>query len=135
MAWFVGIIILDEESIVIEALAIKTKPVSRNQLLRYLYPMKSDDQILESLLAGGLIGATLGALLSKDKEDGDTIGAIAGAAILATYRANEQAMQSNVPVMIEENGKIYLLHPGGQKEFIRQLPKSTILIQNQYKLK
>jgi hypothetical protein len=44
-------------------------------------------------------------------------------------------MQSNVPVMIEENGKIYLLHPGGQKEFIRQLPKSTILIQNQYKLK
>ena len=97
--------------------------------------MKSDDQILESLLAGGLIGAALGALLSKDKEDGATIGAIAGAAILATYRANEQAMQSNVPVMIEENGKIYLLHPGGRKEFIRELPKSTVLIQNQYKLK
>jgi hypothetical protein len=97
--------------------------------------MKSDDQILESLLAGGLIGAALGALLSKDKEDGATIGTIAGAAILATYRANEQAMQSNVPVMIEENGKIYLLHPGGRKEFIREIPKSTVLLQNRYKLK
>jgi hypothetical protein len=97
--------------------------------------MKSDDQILESLLAGGLIGAALGALLSKDKEDGATIGTIAGAVILATYRANEQAMQSNVPVMIEENGKIYLLHPGGRKEFIREIPKSTVLLQNRYKLK
>ena len=97
--------------------------------------MKSDDQILESLLAGGLIGAELGTLMSKDKEEGATIGAIAGAAILATYRANEQAMQSNVPVMIEENGKIYLLHPGGQKEFIRELPKPTVLLHNRYKLK
>ena len=33
--------------------------------------MKSDEEILQSLIAGGLIGAALGALLSKNREDGD----------------------------------------------------------------
>jgi hypothetical protein len=98
--------------------------------------MKSDDQILKYLLEGGWIGPVLGAILLRDHEEEiETNGAIARAAILATYRANEQAMQSNVPVMIEENGKIYLLHPGGRKEFIREIPKSTVLLQNRYKLK
>ena len=82
-----------------------------------------------------MIGAALSTLMSTDKEEGATIGAIAGAAILATYRANQQAMQSNVPVMIEENGNIYLLHPGGRKEFIREIPKSTVILHNRYKLK
>lgn len=98
--------------------------------------MKSDDQILEYLLEGGRIGPDLCAILFNDHDEEIEInGAIARAAILATYRANEQAMQSNVPVMIEEKSKLYLMHPGGQKEFIRDLPKPTVLLQNHYILK
>jgi len=47
---------------------------------------KEDDEILESLILGGIIGAGLGTLLSKEK--GTVIGAVAGVAVLASYKAN-----------------------------------------------
>ncbi len=97
--------------------------------------MKTDEQIVESLVAGGLIGASLAALLSKNKEEGATVGAIAGAALLATYRANEQAVKTNVPVMIEENGKLFVLHPEGRKEFIREIPRKPFHLQKRFKLR
>ena len=58
--------------------------------------MKNDNEIFESLIAGGLVGAALGVLVSGKKE-GATLGAIAGATILATYKASQQAMQTNLP--------------------------------------
>jgi hypothetical protein len=97
--------------------------------------MKRDDQILESLIAGGVIGAAFGALFSKDTEEGITLGAIAGAAILATYRASEKAKQANISVLAEENGKLYEISAGGQKRYIRDLPKQVTLPMKNYKLK
>jgi hypothetical protein len=97
--------------------------------------MKRDEQILESLIAGGVICAALGALISKDTEEGATLGAIAGAAILATYRASEQAKQANLSVLAEENGKLYEISSGGQKRYLRDLPKQVTLPRKKYKLK
>lgn len=97
--------------------------------------MKQDEEILESLIKGGLIGAALGALLSKNKENGATIGALAGAAILATFRANEQAMQTNVPMFIEENNTLYEIKADGSKHFVRYIAKPNQQLPKRFKLK
>lgn len=91
--------------------------------------------MLESLIAGGVVGAALGALLAKKKEQGATLGAIAEAAIVATYRANEEAQKANVPVMFEENGNLFVLHPDGTKEFIKEIPRKPFLKGNRFKLR
>jgi Glycine zipper 2TM domain len=96
--------------------------------------MKNDDKILESLIAGGVVGAALGALLSKDKEPGAILGALAGAALLATFKANQQAIQTNVPMYIEENGSLYQV-TAGTKKFIRKIEKPTTKIEQRFKLK
>lgn len=95
----------------------------------------NDTNIFKSLIKGGLIGATLGALLYKNREEGVTIGALAGAVILATYKANIQAQKTNIPVYVEEEGKLYEIQPGGSKHFIKDLPKSKVLYNKHFKLK
>ena len=95
----------------------------------------NDENIFQSLITGGLIGAALGALVSKNKEDGATIGALAGAVILATYKANEQAQKTNLPVYVEEDGKLYAIQPGGKKTFLKIIPKPNITISEHFKLK
>jgi hypothetical protein len=98
--------------------------------------MKNDEEIFESLIAGGLIGAALGALLSKNNGGGGaTLGALAGAAILATFKANEKAMQMNMPMYVEENGKLYQIQPGGIRKFIRKIDKPSVKLQEHFKLK
>jgi len=96
--------------------------------------MKNDDEIIQSLIAGGIIGAALGALASNDKEEGAVLGALAGAAILATFKANEIAMKSNLTMYVEENGELYQIQPGGSKQFIRTIEKPTIQLQKRFKL-
>lgn len=97
--------------------------------------MKNDEEIFESLIAGGLIGAALGALLSKNKGDGATLGALAGAAILATFKANEKAMQTKLPMYVEENGNLYQIQQGGNKKFIRKIEKPAVKLKENFKLK
>ncbi len=97
--------------------------------------MKKDDEIVQSLIAGGLIGAALGALLSKKKEDGATLGAIAGAALLATFKASEQAKQSNLPMYVEEDTNLYRVHPNGEKVFIKKIVKPNHKLPKRFKLK
>jgi hypothetical protein len=96
--------------------------------------MTRDEEIFESLLTGGVIGAALGALLSN-KSEGAGIGALAGAAILATYKANEQARKTNVPLYIEQDGKLYELQPGGGKKFIRNIQKQGNKLPSHFRLK
>lgn len=97
--------------------------------------MKNDDEIIESLIAGGLIGAALGALLSKRKGDGATLGALIGAAILGTFKANEKANETHVPMVIEENGKLYRINADGSRQFLRDIEKPSIRLQENFKLK
>ena len=97
--------------------------------------MSREDNTIESLVAGGFIGAALGALLSKDKEDGAMIGALLGAVFSATFAANQNAKKTNVPVYVEENGKLYVIEPGGEKHFIKDLQKPAIKLRGHFKLK
>lgn len=97
--------------------------------------INSDESILQSLIAGGVIGAALGALISKDKGEGAIIGALEGAAILATFKANEQAQEKNLPVYVEEDGSLFEIQPGGGKRFIKSIPKPSVKIPEHFKLK
>lgn len=96
--------------------------------------MNDDNEIVETLIAGGVIGAALGALLSKNNGDGTILGAIAGAALLATFKANEQAQKTNMPMLFEEDGKLYETQPGGNKKFIRAINKPKVKLSANFKL-
>ena len=97
--------------------------------------MKNDEEVIQSLIAGGLIGAALGALVSKNKEEGATLGALAGAVLVATSRANEKAMQTKLPMYVEEKGSLYQIQQDSTKKFIRKIEKPTIKLNENFKLK
>lgn len=87
--------------------------------------MSTQSDSIEKLIAGGLIGAALGALLAEDKEEGATIGAILGAAFSATHEANKAALQTKEGVLVAQEGKLYRIYPNGDKEYIKDLPQSN----------
>ena len=93
--------------------------------------MNKDREILESLIVGGLIGAALGALIGNDKNNSG-IGALAGAAILASLKANEKAQKTNIPLLIEEDNALYELSADGSKKLIKLLPKSNSIIPKKF---
>jgi hypothetical protein len=97
--------------------------------------MENDEEILQSLIKGGLIGGALGALLSKNQEEGATIGAIAGAAILATFKASERARLINIPMCFEENGNLFQIQQDGRKVLIKAIEKPSEKLPQNFKLK
>lgn len=97
--------------------------------------MNNDEEIVESLIAGGVIGAALGALLSKNKEGGTILGAIAGAAILATFKANEAAKKTKIPMFIEEDDALYEIKADGSKRFVKNIEKSGRQLPKTFKLR
>lgn len=96
--------------------------------------MKEEITPLDSLIKEGLIGPFLGAILSKDKEEGADIGAILRAAISATQRANEVALKTNVLLYVEENGDLFEVSPSGKKRFVKHLPKPSRNYPNKFHL-
>lgn len=95
--------------------------------------MKSNKDI-EALITGGLIGSGLGALLSKDKEDGAVIGALLGAVFTATQIANKKAKQTNKPIFEVSEGKLYKILPNRQRQLIKELPKTTRIWEEEFNL-
>ncbi|MFM9839509.1 MAG: hypothetical protein ACKVOQ_14665 [Cyclobacteriaceae bacterium] len=95
--------------------------------------MKNDNEIIESLIAGGIIGAALGALITNNK-NGAGLGAIAGAAILATFKANELAKKMNFPLIVEENNTLYQIEKDGTKRLLKQLSKPSIHVAENFTL-
>jgi outer membrane lipoprotein SlyB len=94
--------------------------------------MSQNEEIIQSAIIGGLIGASLGALINK--KDGGAIGALAGAVLLATVKANENAKKTNVPVLIKENDSIYEINANGEKRFIKTIQHFKRNIPQTFKL-
>jgi len=94
--------------------------------LLYLCSMtQKENDIIKSLLTGGIIGNALGVLLSKTKGAGAALGALAGVAILASVQANENAQKTEIPLVLEEDDALYEVHSDGTKKLIKRLPKKT----------
>ena len=96
--------------------------------------MRNEDDNIQRLVTGGILGAAIGALLSKDKEDGAFIGALLGAAIAATTKANEEAKKTNIPQLVQEDGKLYEINTAGEKIFIKELRKTNSHLPEYFKL-
>lgn len=96
----------------------------------------SDDNLLESLLQGGLIGEGLIALLSNREkaEENFSIGAIVCAAILASYKANLNAKKINLPVYEKLGNSIFAIYPDGMKKFIKKNEPIKINNPSRFKL-
>lgn len=90
---------------------------------------------LKSLIESGLIGAALGASLSKDKSNGALLGFLIGAAFSATLQANEKAKQQDLPILEAINGSLYKIFPNGEREFIKDLPKAMKQWDQEFQLK
>ena len=75
--------------------------------------MKNDNEIVQALIEGGVVGASLVTLLTKNTEQSTPLGTLASAAILATSKANEAAKKTNISMFFEEDGILYKTLPGG----------------------
>lgn len=82
------------------------------------------DNIINDLIKGGIIGTALGALITNEKK-GVGIGAIAGAALFASLKANENAKKTNIPILIQEQDSLFKIMPNGDRIFIKKYQNLT----------
>ena len=100
--------------------------------------MKKDDDILKEVISMGSLGSMLIALLTKEKKATATItvlGLLASVAILASYKASKKALQTNLPILFEEDNILYELQTDGSKKIIKTLPKASSNIPGTFTLK
>jgi len=84
---------------------------------------KKKQEIIEGAIAGGVMGAALGSLLTG-KGKTTLISAITGAAIGASIKALKEAKKLEVPVLYEEDGTIYRVFSNGDREVVKELKKT-----------
>jgi hypothetical protein len=87
--------------------------------------MKNDDEILETIINNGKIGPSLQFLLSKNESKETLLSSIASAAIIASYKARQRAIQTQIPFIEEIDGTLFLIEPNGEKRFIKKIQKSN----------
>lgn len=78
---------------------------------------------VEKGIEKGLTGSALGAFITGKKSN-TIISAMVGAAVGASIKAFQEAVSVKAPVMYEEDGALYVVHPDGSIEFVKQ--KETI---------
>ncbi|MEI1278942.1 hypothetical protein V6Z05_11500 [Leptospira venezuelensis] len=97
---------------------------------------QEDDKILENIIAGGLLGAGLTALL-KDRKANNTeiaLGALLGAVVLASVNAKEKAKENNQDVLIRRGNELFRRTPDGREIFVRSLPPRRLNFPAEYDL-
>lgn len=96
---------------------------------------REDEETLNNLIKGGLLGAGLTALLKRQVDGEDiAVGAILGAAILASFKASERAKEAKIPVLVQEGNSLYWKHSDGRKEFFKELPNNSKHLPTYFKL-
>ncbi|MBL8677298.1 MAG: hypothetical protein JNJ47_07795 [Alphaproteobacteria bacterium] len=89
------------------------------------------------LVAAGVIGAALGALISDKKNRGENslLGAIAFIAIMASLKAGEKAKRSSLSTIVEEDDAIYKVSSSGKRKFIKQIDKEKRKVRENFILR
>ncbi|TGK87961.1 hypothetical protein EHQ23_03690 [Leptospira bourretii] len=96
---------------------------------------QADEETLNNLIKGGLLGAGLTALLKQEADGEDiAVGALLGAAILASIKASERAKETKIPILVQEGDSLYWKHPDGHKEFFKKLPTDSNHLPPKFKL-
>jgi hypothetical protein len=84
----------------------------------------SNKEIIEKAILGGVIGAALGALFSKDAKS-TVSAAVAGAALAASISALSESQESGEEVLFVREGKMFKVFPNGKEVFIKNMPTSS----------
>ena len=89
---------------------------------------KERNKVIEAAIAGGAIGAVLGAIVTGKKKD-SFIAALVGAAIGASRIALDEAKELDVPVLYDRNGNREVIKKRNHKNriYIKKLPTSFSL--------
>lgn len=96
--------------------------------------MKSDAEILNALVADGIIGAALAALITNSKSS-RSLGALAGAALFATLRAHENARKTNIPLVIVEQNVLYEINADGTRKMLKKIPRTDQRVPKRFRLR
>lgn len=96
--------------------------------------MNSDEEILAFLIESGQIKNPIDDLSSKVEME-ENIEVLATSSILATYKANILAMQTNLPMLVVEGSALYQVQKGGIKKFIRYIEKPIAQLNEHFLLK
>ena len=97
--------------------------------------MNDESEIIKDLVVSGAIGAALGILITDDSQEGAIVGAIAGMALFATFKANNDAKKTQVPFFEQQNNVLYRIDANGEKHFFKMIEKSTVKLEKQFILK
>lgn len=96
----------------------------------------SEEELLQSLIKGGVIGGALGALLSdpKNRQENAVLFAVAGAAILASYQASQRAKATSLPVYKIKEGSLIKEHQDGRIEVLKDNIDFKSKIPNKFRI-
>ena len=96
--------------------------------------MKSNKRKIETLFTKGIIGKLLLEFILK-KHNGSGTDLIAQIAVFSSFEANKKALKTKLPVIIEEDHKLYEINSNGNKKFIKHLKRSGKTIPQDFILK
>lgn|SRR5574343_180535 len=94
---------------------------------------ESRDEKIENAIAGGIIGAALGAMLTG-KGDRSILAGLVGAAIGASITAREEAKELEQPLLYEDEGTIFRVYPDGHREVVKKLTRRRTNIPRNFRL-
>lgn len=96
--------------------------------------MLGNQNNINDFVLGGILGASLGACIADDQEEGAVFGALLGAAIAATASAHEKSKKIDIAQLVEEDGALYEITNTGEKRFFKTLNKTKVRLPEKFKL-
>jgi|688.fasta_scaffold809717_2 hypothetical protein len=96
--------------------------------------MKNDNEIIEKLIAEGLISKDLVILLDEKEGQEIDLGILTSASALATYRASELSKELKIQMYVKENSSLFLLENDGSKKFIKKIKKPLLKPKKNFKI-
>jgi hypothetical protein len=96
--------------------------------------MKNDNEIIEKLIAEGLISKDLVILLDEKEGQEIDLGILTSASALATYRASELSKELKIQMYVKENSSLFLLENDGSKRLIKKIEKPLLKPRKTFKI-
>jgi hypothetical protein len=96
--------------------------------------MKSDAEVLNALVADGIIGAALAALITNSKSS-RSLGAMARAVLFATLEAHENAKKTNIPLVIVAQNVLYEISADGTRRMLKKIPRTDQRVPKRFRLR
>jgi hypothetical protein len=96
---------------------------------------QKDEETLNYLIQGGLLGLNLTSLLNRREDEEDmAVGVVLEVALVAAFGASEKAKKTMIPLLIQIGDSLYFRYPDGHDEFFKKLPENSYKLESKFKL-